>query len=178
MKYVCLMRGINVSGQRKVNMKTLCTQLAELGMDNVSYYLQSGNLLFDTSLTSSEIKATITQLLGDAYDYQDVDLFLFTFDTLQAIYDEMPTFVSDQDVSKSHFTFLNDIPDTKLTEQMDDQAFLPDQYRLCGTMVYVYCPNGYGRTKIHTNFFERKLKVRATTRNHKTVATLLDKLSS
>lgn len=89
MKYVCLMRGINVSGQRKVNMKTLCTQLAELGMDNVSYYLQSGNLLFDTLLTSSEIKATITQLLGDAYDYQDVDLFLFTFDALQAIYDEM-----------------------------------------------------------------------------------------
>ena len=40
-------------------------------------------------------------------------------------------------------------------------------------VVYLHCPLGYGRTKLTTNFFERKLKVSATTRNLKTVCKLL-----
>jgi len=37
----------------------------------------------------------------------------------------------------------------------------------------VYCPNGYGNTKINNTFFENKLKVTATTRNLKTVKELV-----
>ena len=43
-------------------------------------------------------------------------------------------------------------------------------------IVYVYCPNGYGTTRINNTFFERKLGVRATTRNWQTV-TALEKMA-
>ena len=49
---------------------------------------------------------------------------------------------------------------------------LPDEFRISGRLVYLHCPNGYGRTKLTNAFFERKLGVVATTRNLRTVTTL------
>lgn len=43
------------------------------------------------------------------------------------------------------------------------------EFVLSGSVVYVFCPNGYGSTKLNNNFFESKFKVAATTRNWKTV---------
>ena len=40
--------------------------------------------------------------------------------------------------------------------------------------IYLYCPNGYGKTKLNNNFLENKLKVNATTRNWKTINELLN----
>jgi len=39
--------------------------------------------------------------------------------------------------------------------------------------IYLYCPNGFARTKLSNNFFERKLKLTATTRNWKTVKKII-----
>jgi uncharacterized protein (DUF1697 family) len=50
----------------------------------------------------------------------------------------------------------------------------PDEFRLLGRQVYLYCPNGYGRTKLNNAFFERKLAVAATTRNWRTVTNLAE----
>mgnify|MGYP001482856088 CR=1 FL=1 len=44
-----------------------------------------------------------------------------------------------------------------------------EEILLVGNAVYLYCPHGYGRTKLTNNFLETKLKVIATTRNWKTV---------
>jgi uncharacterized protein (DUF1697 family) len=38
--------------------------------------------------------------------------------------------------------------------------------------IYLYCPGGYGKTKLSNNYFENKLKVEATTRNWKTLLKL------
>jgi uncharacterized protein (DUF1697 family) len=43
---------------------------------------------------------------------------------------------------------------------------------MLGDTVYVYCPLGYGTTKINNTFFERKLGMGATTRNWQTVTAL------
>jgi uncharacterized protein (DUF1697 family) len=48
-----------------------------------------------------------------------------------------------------------------------------EEFSIVGKEIYLYCPNGYGITKLSNNFFERELNVRATTRNWKTVNTLL-----
>jgi uncharacterized protein (DUF1697 family) len=52
--------------------------------------------------------------------------------------------------------------------------YAPEQQHVEGTTVYLHLPNGYGRTKLNIAFFERRLGVAATTRNWKTVTTLLD----
>jgi uncharacterized protein (DUF1697 family) len=47
-----------------------------------------------------------------------------------------------------------------------------DEFVRCGQEIYLFCPSGYGKTKLSNDFFERKLKVAATTRNWKTVNAL------
>ena len=49
-----------------------------------------------------------------------------------------------------------------------------DQFEVIGREVYLLCPNGYGRTKLTNAFFEKRLGSEATTRNWKTVTTLVD----
>ena len=53
--------------------------------------------------------------------------------------------------------------------KIQDEA---DKFEIRGKEVYLFCPNGYGRTRFSNTFFEKKLGVVATTRNWKTVAAL------
>jgi uncharacterized protein (DUF1697 family) len=64
MRYVALLRGINVGGRTLVKMATLRTCLDELGLDDVSTYIASGNVLFasdekDTDALATTIEAAI-----------------------------------------------------------------------------------------------------------------------
>jgi len=45
---------------------------------------------------------------------------------------------------------------------------IPDEFIIVGKTVYIYCSRGYRDTKFGSNFFEKKLKVRASTRNWRT----------
>jgi uncharacterized protein (DUF1697 family) len=68
------------------------------------------------------------------------------------------TFLFNSDVSP--------IPDEELpTNEGEEALFRNGHY-------FLYCPSGYGRTKISNSYFERKLTTSATTRNWKTVSTL------
>jgi uncharacterized protein (DUF1697 family) len=48
-----------------------------------------------------------------------------------------------------------------------------EKFAINGKAVYLYCPHGFARTKLSNAFFEKKLKVNATTRNWKTTTELL-----
>jgi uncharacterized protein (DUF1697 family) len=50
----------------------------------------------------------------------------------------------------------------------------PGQFSIKGLEVHLYCPGGYGRTKLSNTAFERLLSVNATTRNWRTVNTLVE----
>ncbi|MEQ8534825.1 MAG: hypothetical protein RIB86_23435, partial [Imperialibacter sp.] len=75
---------------------------------------------------------------------------------------------------RSHVTFLDELPKQENVDKLLTYDYAPDRFVLTGKEVYVYCPNGYGRTKINNTFFESKLKVGATTRNWKTVNVLAE----
>ncbi|NLL75142.1 MAG: DUF1697 domain-containing protein, partial [Erysipelothrix sp.] len=49
MKYVALLRGINVGGKNKVDMKELKALFIDLGYTEVQTYINSGNVIFDTN---------------------------------------------------------------------------------------------------------------------------------
>jgi uncharacterized protein (DUF1697 family) len=72
-----------------------------------------------------------------------------------------------------HLTFLSTQPEKELVEKISEGNYLPDEFLINGKTIYLYCPNGYGRTKLTNSFFENKLKLIATTRNIKTVRELL-----
>ena len=49
-----------------------------------------------------------------------------------------------------------------------------DVYTITNDTVYMYCPDGFGSTKLTNNLFEKKLKVTATSRNYRTTMKLLE----
>ena len=73
-----------------------------------------------------------------------------------------------------HVTFLYATTSVIILTDLPSPNADGDEYAAGEQAIYLYCPNGYGRTKLSNTYFERKLKVTATTRNWKTVNALLD----
>jgi uncharacterized protein (DUF1697 family) len=72
-------------------------------------------------------------------------------------------------VTKLYVTFLNGVYDKKITALLAEQRYGKDEFVATANAIYLYCPDGYGNTKLSNTFWENKLKVTATTRNWKTV---------
>jgi uncharacterized protein (DUF1697 family) len=169
--YISLLRGINVSGQKKILMKDLAALYATLGFTNINTYLQSGNVVFqcdDTEKAAISIK--IQQKIHEKYGFEVPTLILDVATLQNAIKNNPFTDNTDQ----LYLTFLADIPTQTNQKKIQADAYLPDKYEIIGHIIYILCPNGYGNTKLSNNFFENKLKVTATTRNWKTVNALMN----
>jgi uncharacterized protein (DUF1697 family) len=80
---------------------------------------------------------------------------------------------SDKNHTFLHVTFLSSKPNIYYYKQIEDKKLGGEEIFFSDQAVYLYCPNGYGRTKLNNNFLEAKLKVGATTRNWKTTNELL-----
>lgn len=171
--YACLLRGINVSGQKRVGMAELKASLEALGFEDVRTYLQSGNAVFraaaaDPEAMASAVKARIARDFG-----LDVEVLVLTSGEIDRIADSNPLFPRwGTDETLFHTTFLfrpisrGDFKNLTLPAQTGEQAVG------AGRAVYLYCPHGYGRTKLNNGFFERALGTSATTRNWRTVLAL------
>ncbi len=63
MKYVLLLRGINVGGKNKVAMSDLKDMISKLGYENVITYINSGNIIFDANDNKEIVKVKISHML-------------------------------------------------------------------------------------------------------------------
>ena len=173
-KYISILRGINVSGQKKILMVDLKKLYESIGFKNVVTYIQSGNVIFETNDTASEIElaSQIEQAILKQYSFE-VPVIVFKNKELKKWIDSNP-FLKDESIEERlYFTFLNKIPDALHVEQLQGD-YLPEKFEIIDKVVFFYCPIGYGNTKLSNTFFEKKLKVKATTRNFKTTFKLLE----
>jgi uncharacterized protein (DUF1697 family) len=83
-----------------------------------------------------------------------------------------PFLKANTDPNKLHVTFLYNPPSKTAISSLSLPAASGDQFWFGEQAVYLYCPNGYGKTRLSNDFFERKLSVPATTRNWNTVNAL------
>jgi uncharacterized protein (DUF1697 family) len=74
-----------------------------------------------------------------------------------------------KDVNNLYVTFLSDAPAQLNVEEIKKAKGPSEEFFISGREIYLFCPDGYGRTKLSNNFFEKKLGSVATTRNWKTV---------
>ena len=81
-------------------------------------------------------------------------------------------FLPETELSRLHVSFLNELPEVENLNKITSIDFSPDSFRLKGRNVFIDCAGKYHKTKLSNQFFERKLKVKATTRNWKTVLKL------
>ncbi|MEL6851478.1 MAG: hypothetical protein AAFP92_23355, partial [Bacteroidota bacterium] len=74
-------------------------------------------------------------------------------------------------------SFLDAVPEPEKVAALQAVDYQPEEYTIEGQVVFFFSPSGYGRAKMNNNFFEKKLKVAATTRNWRSVNILRDMAS-
>ena len=102
MKYIALLREINISGKNKVPMKQLKTYLEDLNYKNVTTYLNSGNIIFDTNQEPNEIEKNITTILKDKLNV-DTEIYITTKEILEELLNNQPKWwckTAQKDVNK------------------------------------------------------------------------------
>ena len=173
--YIALLRGINVSGQKKIKMAELRAHLAELDFDRIRTYIQSGNILFECrKLRLPNWSRKIADLIRAKYGFE-VPVLVKEPEDFRRIIDNNPYRDDpEKDEKRLYLTFLAAVPTQEYLDGLSTVDYHPEEFRIIGKDLYFYSPNGYGRAKMNNNFFEKKLKVAATTRNWRTIHKLLE----
>lgn len=174
-KYVALLRAVNVGG-RVVKMDELKTIFTIPGLKNISTYIQSGNVLFETTETDiDKLQKKIESKLLKALDYE-VTVFLKTHADLLNTIKKNP-FGGEPDGKNLYVSFLSEAPGKDKIKLLEPLKAEHEELTIVGSDAYLLFPaKTYGTTKLSNVNVEKKLQVRSTTRNWNTVnklATLL-----
>lgn len=172
--YISILRGINVSGQKLVKMDALKNMYEKLCFENIQTYVQSGNIIFSSEQSDvKNLELTISTQIKSDFGFE-VPVIVLNVETLKTIIEDNP-FANDtsKDISFLHVTILADNPIQFDKESILDKRQSNEEIEFTSRAIYLYCPNGYGKTRLNNNFLETKLKVSATTRNWKTTTELL-----
>jgi uncharacterized protein (DUF1697 family) len=172
--YIAILRGINVSGHKLIKMDALRKLFDDMGFKNTKTYIQSGNVVFQIKETKpKDLEKKIASSILKEFGFE-VPVLVKEADELEVVLKNNP-FINKrkEDVTKLHVTFLSDESEKALIDKIKEGAYASDEFIIAGKTVYLFCPKGYGNTKLSNTFFENKLKVTATTRNWKTINELV-----
>ncbi|MER6435690.1 DUF1697 domain-containing protein [Streptomyces sp. NPDC001185] len=172
--YAALLRGINVGGNKKVPMAELRTLLQRLGHGGVGTYLQSGNAVFSSDRGDEE---SLAAELADAVEKHfgfTVDVLVRDHAYLRAVREACPFPAAELEAKQLHVTYFSAQVDAGRFASVDPAAFRPEEFRLGDRVLYLFAPDGLGRSKLAEALARPRLLkgVIATTRNWNTVVKL------
>ncbi len=173
-RYISLLRGINVSGKNVIKMASLRTSFERIGFHDVTTYVQSGNIIFSVKKSSiKKLEQIISQQIKNEFGLE-IPTIVLTTKTLEEVIAGNP-FVKDTKKNPAffHITFLKTTPENVDMNEIEAKKMEGEEIMFVTHAFYLYCPLGYGNTKLNNNFLEKKLKIIATTRNWKTTNELL-----
>jgi uncharacterized protein (DUF1697 family) len=106
MKYLALLRGINVGGNNIIKMKDLKEIMIESGFQNVVTYIQSGNVIFETDeKESKKITERLESLLSKKFNYQ-ASIVVLNKNQLQKILMDVPNTWKGNDNLRCYLAFI------------------------------------------------------------------------
>lgn len=170
MRWVALLRAVNLGARNKVPMAELRTLLSAAGYGDVRTYIASGNVLLDGPRKRSTVAAELERLIADAFGV-DTTAVMRTPKELAAVVADHPF---GSDISRSHVVFLAGRPSAAAARRLTAADHSPDRAVLSGANVYVQYPAGVQGSRLSASRIERLLGVAATHRNWRTVAALAE----
>ncbi|MFC9340896.1 DUF1697 domain-containing protein [Streptomyces sp. NPDC057020] len=175
--YAALLRGINVSGHRKVPMAELRPLMEELGHTGVRTYLQSGNAVFATESGAGEdeLATVLEDAIEERFGFR-VDCLVRGGDYLAAVAEACPFPAAELEGKQLHAVYYSGPVDPERFASIDREAYLPEDFALGDRVLYLYVPDGLGRSRLG-DVVSRPAVVKglvATARNWNTVLKLIE----
>jgi uncharacterized protein (DUF1697 family) len=160
--FVALLRAVNVGGTGKLAMSDLTQLCVAEGFERVKTYIQSGNVVFRTSLSEAQVARRLGRALAQKMG-QPVSVLVRTAAELRAILKNNP--FPSAEPSRVVVMFLSDVPGRDVLKGL----VIPgrEQVQIRGREAYVHYPDGMGRSKLKLPFAKT-----ATGRNLNTVEKL------
>jgi uncharacterized protein (DUF1697 family) len=178
-RLIALLRAVNVGGRGKLPMSGLRKAIVDLGHTDIATYIQSGNAVFTTdrpagtAAARQKIADELSRTIADRHGVRSV-VILRTVAQMREALATVPFLDDEPDTSKLMIVFLSDPPTAGAIASLERDRFEPDRFVVIGQQMYVHFPNGAGRSKFTTDYFERRLGVSGTTRNLNTVRKLIE----
>lgn len=173
--YIALFRGINVGGNNIIKMKDLVDLLVELGVQQVKTYIQSGNVVLQSTEDPTQLSQQISQAIQQSYRFTPQVLLLTQTEFEEAIHNN--PFPQVEDFSKTlHLGFLVHEPMNPKLNELEQLKTSGEEFLLKGKVFYLHAPEGIGRSKL-VEKIEKYLGVALTMRNWNTVMKLSEFLN-
>ena len=172
-RYVALLRGVNVGGNNKLPMKTLAGLFAEAGCEDVKTFIQSGNVVFTAEPKVAAgigvvVSAEIARTVG-----LKIPVILRSAKELARVVASNPYLPHGVDEGELAVSFLAGKPDAAGVKSLEPDRSPPDEFIVRGQEVYLRFPQGMGKSKLTSAWFDSRLKTVGTVRNWRTTVKLL-----
>jgi uncharacterized protein (DUF1697 family) len=171
-KYIAFLRGINVGGHKILKMKDLNATFAEMGFENVKTFIQTGNVVFDSTQSESiELIETIKNKINDCFGF-DVTVILTTVDKIKHLISQKP-FVEMTGNIKMYATLLAGKPVNNPILPFSSPKGDIEVFAIENNIVLSIGKESKGRYGFPNGLIEKEFGVLATTRNWNTICKLI-----
>lgn len=142
-RFVALLRAVNVGGTGALPMKTLANLCTKAGLENVQTYIQSGNVVFTSPLSKSEVRQQIEKALERATG-KTIDAIVRTGPELESVLAGNP--FPKANPAQVGVLFLSRAASPELVKSI----LIPgrEELRPRGGDVIIHYPDGMGRSKL------------------------------
>lgn len=176
--YIALLKGINVGGKNSLKMQSLVASLEVLKLQNISTYIQSGNLVFQTDMGSTRIiQESIHNTIKSDYSL-DISVLVFTLSQWDYMINHNCFDDKDDRLNATYLTFWTVKTAFLDLSLLDIKKQTEETYDLSPYCFYLHTPNGYSSTKLNQQYLEKILGTPTSTRNLKTCLKLYDRANS
>lgn len=172
---ICFLRGINVGGHSKIKMDALRALFVSLKFEEPQTYVQSGNVIFKTAernleFVASRLKQAITKKFACS-----PEIMLRSLAELRAVVSNNP-FAKRANIepAKLHAFFLASRPAKNAVENLRQLAIQPEEIHLIGRELFIYFPNGVGKSRLPWARLDKALQTHGTGRNWNSVTKVLE----
>lgn len=171
--HVALLRGLNVGGKNRLDMKALAAAFEAAGAADVRTYIQSGNVVFRAPAAKvARVGAAAIERLRAEHGLA-VPVVLRSAAELSAAVAANPFRASGEADAKAwHVVFLQARPSAAAAAAVDPRRSPGDELRLVGRELFLRCPAGYGQSKFTPAYLDRVLETVVTVRNWATTVAL------
>jgi uncharacterized protein (DUF1697 family) len=172
---ISMLRGVNVGGHNKIKMEALRALYESLRLRDAQTYVQSGNVIFRTDERDvSRLAKRIEDGIERKFGFRP-NVILRTAAEMKEVIARNP-FAKRRGIepSKLLVTFLASDPGVEAREKILQIKCDPEELRIEGREVYIYFPNGIGRSKLSWAALEKTLKTPGTGRNWNSVTKILE----
>jgi uncharacterized protein (DUF1697 family) len=172
---ICMLRGVNVGGHNKIKMDALRALCASLKLHDPQTYVQSGNVVFKTNERDlARLAKRIQDAIEKKFGFRPAVILRTTSELRDAIARNPFAKRRGIEPGKLLVTFLADEPPADACGPVHKMKTDPEELHLHGREIFIYFPNGAGKSKLPWSSLDKMLKTTGTGRNWNTVTKLLE----